>query len=65
MFFIYYTRALTSWERFGRNPGFNGLNLTRRSPEGDTPIAWLLVVAIVSERSPEDCFRGYSMVRVC
>lgn len=63
MFYIYYTRALTSWERFGYNPGFNGLNLRRRSPEGDTPIAWLMIVAIVSSRHSGNQSRRSGLAR--
>lgn len=53
MFFTFFTRALTSWERFGRisdswRVGSGPLNLWKRSPEGEAPIGVLMIIAIVS-----------------
>lgn len=45
MFFTFFTKALVAWER--SNPR-ESIRLTRVSPEGDAPVAWLLVIAIVS-----------------
>lgn len=48
MFFTFYTKALVGWERSNpREP----MRLNRVGPEGDAPIAYLLIIAIVSALS--------------
>lgn len=44
MFFTFFTKGLVAWERANPRPV---MRLNRVSPEGDAPIAWLLIIAIV------------------